>query len=111
MILREATIQYKGYDPEDLSKGSNKKICYSCDMCGRVKYIQFKQYKNLCRSCSHIGNIVSDETRKKLSDVGKNISDETRKKLSDANKGKNNGMYNKHHTNKSKQKISKNLAE
>ena len=27
MILREATIKYKGYDPKDLKDKSNRKVC------------------------------------------------------------------------------------
>jgi len=52
MILREATIKYTGYDPNTLSKGSAKRICVSCDNCGRVRYVRFNSYCNLCPSCS-----------------------------------------------------------
>ena len=55
MILQNATIQYKGYDPNDLSKGSNKCVCCSCDRCGRVRYTGFKDYSNLCKLCSCSG--------------------------------------------------------
>ena len=51
MILREATIKYKGYDPYTLSKGSNKRICCSCDCCGKISYKQYNQYRNLCKKC------------------------------------------------------------
>ena len=51
MILRQATIKYKGYDPEDLSKGSHKRICVACDNCGKVKYVEFRHYKDLCEFC------------------------------------------------------------
>lgn len=74
MILIDATIKYKGYSPLDLSKGSHKRICVSCDGCGRVRYIGFKDYNNVCASCSQIGKKnhrydikVSNETRKKMS--------------------------------------------
>ena len=59
MILKEATIKYKGYDPYTLSKGSSKKICCSCDVCGRVRYVGFKDYSNLCKSCAHRGKLNS----------------------------------------------------
>ena len=55
MILIQATIKYKGYDPDDLSHQSNKRICKSCDNCGRVGYIEFHQYKDLCFSCAITG--------------------------------------------------------
>lgn len=31
MILKQATIKYTGYDPDELSHGSHKRICGSCD--------------------------------------------------------------------------------
>ena len=52
MILREATIQYKGYDPYTLSHGSGKKICCSCDNCGRVRWVRKQSYHKLCHKCS-----------------------------------------------------------
>ena len=52
MILRTATIRYKGYDPNTLSKESHKRICVSCNNCGRIRYSIFRDYKNLCGSCS-----------------------------------------------------------
>ena len=51
MILQEATIQYKGYDPNTLSKGSSKRICVSCDICGRVRWVPKQGYHDLCKSC------------------------------------------------------------
>jgi endogenous inhibitor of DNA gyrase (YacG/DUF329 family) len=57
MILRNATIKYKGYDPSLLKPKSNKRICYSCDECGRVRYTTYNNYNrsgNLCNGCSCI---------------------------------------------------------
>lgn len=56
MILREATIKYSDRDPDLLSKGSGKRICVSCDGCGRVRWIIYYSYnkaKNpgFCKSC------------------------------------------------------------
>ena len=75
MILINATILYKGYNPNDLKPKSNKKICCSCDQCGRVRYLPMFAYRSVCGLCS--------------------------------TKGKNNGMYGKHHSDESKRKISK----
>ena len=52
-------------------------------------------------SLHHKGKLISEETRKKLSEAnkGKQLSEETRKKLSEAQKGK-------HHSAESKKKIS-----
>lgn len=57
MILREATIKYKGYDPNSLTKGSHKRICCSCDRCGRVRYIEFCAYRDLCKACSYTNEV------------------------------------------------------
>lgn len=55
MILINATIKYKGYSPLTLSHGSGKRVCVSCNRCGRINYTEFKSYKNLCLSCSKKG--------------------------------------------------------
>ena len=52
MILRNATIKYKGYDPDDLKPKSQKRICCSCDRCGRVRWLMMQNYKDLCYNCS-----------------------------------------------------------
>ena len=52
MILREATIKYSNTDPDKLSKGSHVRVCVSCNGCGRIRWVVFKQVKNLCLSCS-----------------------------------------------------------
>ena len=82
MILKEATIKYKGYNPDDLKLHSGKRICCSCDICGRVRWIAFNQYRNLCTGCSKIGSKRSKETRQKMKDNHWNLS------------GKNNPMWN-----------------
>lgn len=56
MILRNATILYKGYDPDLLSAKSHKRICVSCDQCGRVRYVRKAWYRDLCLSCSTKGS-------------------------------------------------------
>lgn len=55
MILREATIKYSGNDPNILKSKSHKRICVSCDICGRVRWVEFYQYRNLCLSCKQKG--------------------------------------------------------
>ena len=95
MILREATIKYKGYDPDLLSYGSKKRICYSCNECGKVNWITKQNYNNskypnLCRSCSSKGersyifrNPKSNQIKEKISKTlsGKVLSKETIKKM------------------------------
>ena len=53
MILREATIRYSGNDPNLLKPKSNKRICISCDKCGRVRWGVKSRCKLLCKSCSN----------------------------------------------------------
>ena len=52
MILREATIKYKGYDPEDLLSQSRKRVCCACNDCGRIRWVKKSCYRDLCVSCA-----------------------------------------------------------
>lgn len=60
MIHREATIKYKGYDPNELSYGSSKRICCICDHCGRVRWCRMDSYKDLCKKCCQL-RIISNK--------------------------------------------------
>ena len=115
MILKQATILYKDYDPEDLSKGSNKRICCSCDRCGRVRWSEFKNYKSLCNSCKQIGKLNHKYGKHIDSEnhnwYGKHHSDETKKIMSNAQWGKRGNNYGKHHSLKTKNKIRKNMPD
>lgn len=55
-----------------------------------------------------LGKILSEETRKKLSEAnkGKCLSEETKKKMSDSKKGENNPMYGKYLSEETKKKMS-----
>lgn len=105
MILRNATIKYKGYDPLTLSKGSHKRVCISCDECGRVRWVEFKTKKfNICQSCAHIGIKPSKETllKKSESAKGRKHSNETKAKISKNHArltGENNSLWNPNITN------------
>ena len=87
MILRNATIKYKGYDPNDLKPKSHKRICCSCNMCGRVRWIMKQDYRDLCITCWRLGSNNPF--------YGKKHSDETKKLQSIIKSGKNNPMYGK----------------
>ena len=101
MILRNATIQYKGYDPDLLKSQSNKRICCSCDICGKVRYKPKQSYKDLCHNCK----MKSQETRKQMSESAKIkiLTDDHRFNIS---KNNGQGMLGKHHLEKSKIKSS-----
>ena len=58
MILRNATIKYKGYDPEDLKPKSKKRVCVSCDKCGRVRWVSKSDSHHLCKVCGMKGKLV-----------------------------------------------------
>lgn len=55
MINREATIRWKGYDPNDLSPNSNKKVWVVFEDCdrGRWAYFWVCSDTTLCRSCAN----------------------------------------------------------
>lgn len=95
MILRNATIQYSGTDPDTLTPKSHKRICCACDRCGRVRWIPKQGYRDLCYYCS----ISSQETKQKMIDnhtdfngdknpfYGHKHSDETKKFISCSHQG------------------------
>lgn len=85
MILRNTTIKYKGYDPNTLTKGSHKRICCVCDKCGRIRWVSYRGYNNLCKSCSH--------------------SDENNSMYGISKYGENNPFYGKIHSEETKEKM------
>ena len=119
VILREATIRFAGYDPDELKLKSGKRICCACNECGRVQWIKKAFYRDLCQSCIKIGyknpfynKHHSDETKEKISEkstgenhwayglrgkgtpnYGKHYSDETKAKWSKDRNGEGNEMY------------------
>ena len=55
VINREATIRWKGYDPDDLKHNSGKRVWANCDICGKGRWVCRQSYHGLCKSCSHKG--------------------------------------------------------
>ena len=125
MILRKATIKYKGYDPDDLKPQSNKRICKSCDMCGRVGYTKFRCYVKFCKSCCKIGikhtkeqnelqskrmsgknNPMYGQTGEKSPFYGKHHSEETKRKMSKSSEGKPKSQAHCRHIKESRRDIS-----
>lgn len=106
-IDRIETIKRFGYDPIDLSEGSNKIVYCVCLQCGKIRNSFFNDSRILCKTCSNksrIGVKFSEETRKKMSDnyggsmTGKHHSEETKRKIGLWGKGRK-------HTNEAIQKM------
>lgn len=84
MILREATIKYAGYDPNNLTSSSAKRVCCVCDECGRVRWAGKAWYNDLCHKCA----CNTDKFKKASRDrqLGHKASKETRNRMSTAHK-------------------------
>lgn len=74
MINREATIRWKGYDPDDLSHGSRKRVWANCDDCGDGRWLNRHRYSDLCKSCTKKGKRASPKTISNMSKAHKGIS-------------------------------------
>ena len=85
-INREATIRWKGYDPNDLKPRSSKRIWANCDDCEDGRWVSMDSYCNLCPSCAAIKrwsdqgnrNVQSNRLTEYWSDQG-NRNDQTEK--------------------------------
>ncbi len=80
MIDRERTIKEFGYNPDDLSKGSGRKVWCICEDCKKSRLLSFRDYTDICKFCVKIG--------KRNNFYGKHHTDETKEKISKANMGK-----------------------
>lgn len=87
-----------------LSKEHKLKISIS----NKGKCLGRKSSEDTKKKISYAAKNISDETRLKMSISASTriVTDETRKKLSAVNSGKNHPMYNKHHSESAKNKIS-----
>lgn len=52
MINREATIRWKGYDPNDLKSKSGKRVWDNCNRCGRGRWVAMQYSDRLCKHCA-----------------------------------------------------------
>jgi hypothetical protein len=88
LIDEKKTLELFGYRIKNLPHSSTKKVLRICDACKEERLVEYRKHTNLCHACS----CKTKEYKLKQS---KNSS------------GKNNGMYNKHHTKETKLKMSK----
>lgn len=86
MININATVYWKGYNPNDLKSTSSKRVWANCDVCGIGRWIEYRHNSPVCRSCSCKGIKRSDESKKKMSAArsGRNLSEEHKQKIRDA---------------------------
>ena len=100
-----------------------KKNCPKCG--GEQQYSTLQDYKKalkksrLCKKCSHVGRVFSNETKQKLSILklgnknpffGKHHTEKSKKLMGGSvkdYKGVNGPFYGKHHTDETKKKLSK----
>ena len=101
-IDRQKTFDEKHYWVEDLSPVSHKNVWAVCTHCRKGRWVKYYQYRDLCLSCAKIGENLSEETHKKLSEsqsgennpfFGKHHMEESLKKMSESHIGKNNPCY------------------
>ena len=95
MINKEATIRWKGYNPDDLKSNSSKRVWVICNKCQKGRWIRLCDSDNnldLCFSCAIKQKAIDDPTF--LKRRGKKISlafteerkNEYRKRMISSNK-------------------------
>ena len=92
MIDESRTLEIYGYTSDTLKPHSNKRVVTVCEGCGKYRDIKFKDYRELCRSCSMIG--------KRHQNYGKHCSEETKEKI-------RRSLLGRHHTKKEKKRMTK----
>ena len=113
MIDEIKTLELFGYTSDKLKPHSNKKIWRICDNCESERSIEYRKYTDLCFKCSHKTKEFRSKQAKNNSGKNhpmydKHHSEETKLKMSIAKNGMYNGdnnpMYGKHHTEEGKHK-------
>ena len=102
MIDIKTTLECQGYDPQELSKGSNKLVCCVCDGCGKIRWLPYRSYKDLCLQCAcrtetfrtnmsvvTKGRKLTEDHKRKIGESckGGKRTEATKRKMSEAQKG------------------------
>lgn len=100
-IYKHHSLIYSANMMTNFKKYNGRKYEWLKDEFFKTQSIVKKGNKNC------VGRVISDETRKKISNSNKGRiqTDEHRQKNSDANKGEKNAMYGKTHTEESRSRI------
>lgn len=95
MLLHDKTIEEFSYNPDNLSKGSHKKIYYKCDYCNKEQITSYKDYlknrqkleKDACWDCRHLKTKDILLIKEGITNVGQRIS--VKEKIKEVNTKKN----------------------
>lgn len=97
LIMINEVMTYKkfGYYSYNLKPQTHKKIIAICDCCNKIREIEFKQYRKLCKSCANIGknNPNYKNGKPKCIDCNKEINYYRKRCKSCAQKGQLNNMF------------------
>ena len=82
MIHREATIRWKGYDPDELSRSSGKRVWCNCELCGNGRWLRKCHHSDICRNCASTLSMTI-EVKNKISEslIGHDVTQTTRDKI------------------------------
>lgn len=111
MINREATIRWKGYDPDEIILHPSKKVWANCDKCGDGRWIALSDYCDLCHKCAMVlrsgknhhffGKYGNDHPRGGKPSWNRGLTKENNKsvkKISESNKGRYGTLNNNYNT-------------
>ena len=111
MINENKTLENFGYNSNNLSKGSRKKVYAICKSCGREKLLEMMEYNRTQGRCHKCAMEQCNSSGKNNSFYGKHHSNESKVQMSKSKKsthsGSKNPMYGKHHSEETKHKQSK----
>ena len=106
MIDISATLEIHNNTVSELSAGSHKLVVAVCDGCGKIRHLQFRQYRDTCKQC--MPKLPDVRAKKSRSMKGQNTAprtEETKLKISKSTSGEKNHNYGKPKSPETLQKI------